>query len=152
MKDSKYIFKENKTLLFRLTDRRVSLRIMKNKNHARTRIQTHKCNHTHIHANTQRRGMHIKTHACTRACVLACTHTHKVFFRDRRPEFVEPLATHCQGGWIQFLKQKRSYLVNLSQYRLVSEFVTVLLTLFDLFVVKYVAKCTISSYKTSVST
>ena len=26
--DSKYIFKENKTLLFRLTDRRVSLRII----------------------------------------------------------------------------------------------------------------------------
>ena len=101
--------------------------------------------------------MHVKTHACTRACarVHPHTHTHKVFFRDRMPEFVESLAAHCQGSWIQFFKQilKRSYLVNLSKYRFFFlYFVTVPLTLFDLFVVKYGAKCPTSSYKTPVST
>ena len=85
--DSKYIFKENKTLLFRLNDRRVSLRIMKK-------------NLTHIHANRQRRRMHVNTHACTRACARVYTHIHKVFFRDRRPEFMEALAAHYKGGWI----------------------------------------------------
>ena len=92
--DSKYIFKENKTLLFRLTDRRVSLRIMKQKSRAHTYTITHTYVHTHIHADTQRRRMHVKTHACTRACAPVYTHIHKVFFRDRRPEFVEPLAAN----------------------------------------------------------
>ena len=105
VKDSKYIFKENKTLFFRLTDRRVSLRIMKNKNHARnTYTNTHMQSHTHTCKHTK------TTHACkdTRmhASVCARAHTHtQVFFRDRRPEFVEPLVAHCQGGWIQFFKQ-----------------------------------------------
>ena len=60
-------------------------------------IHTPANTHTHIHECTQRH-----THA--RGPAFACTHTHKVFFRDRRPEFVEPLAAHCQGCWIQFFK------------------------------------------------
>ena len=98
--DSKYIFKENKTLLFRLTDRRVSLRIMKQKSRARVYNHTHIHSHTHIYANRQMRRMHVKTHACTRAYARVYTHIHKVFFRDRRPEFVEALAAHCKEGWI----------------------------------------------------
>ena len=156
MKDSKYIFKENKTLLFRLTDRRVSLRIMKKqKNHACTRIQTHTCNHTHIHANTPRRRMHVKTHTCTRACARVHTHTHtKCSFVIGGPSLWNHLPHTVKEAGSNYLRRylKRSYLVNLSKYRLVSEFVTVPFTLFDLFVVKYGAKCPISSYKTSVST
>ena len=109
VKDSKYIFKEYKTLLFRLTDRRVSLRIMKNKNHVRTRIQTHICNHTHTckHTKTTHAFKDTRMHAnvCSPAHTHTHTHTHKVFFGDRSPEFVEPLAAHCLGGWIQFFKQ-----------------------------------------------
>ena len=77
--------------------------------HTHIRTQTH--THTYTHA-------HKDTHARERA--LAGTHAHKMFFRDRKPEFVEPLAGHCQGGWIQFFKKrlkKRSYLVNISTYR-----------------------------------
>ena len=70
-----------------------------------TYTNTHTQSYTYIHANTQQRRMHVKTYACTRACARVHPHTHKVLFRDRRPEFVESLAAHCQGGWIQFIKQ-----------------------------------------------
>ena len=126
----------------------------------RTRVHvykhTHAIKHRHIHANTQRH-----THACkdTRmhASVRsrASTHAHKVFFRDRRPEFVEPLAAHCQGGWIKFFKQILKTVVFSQSFEIPSFFlifVTVPLTLFDLFVVKHVAKCPTSSYNTPVST
>ena len=45
--NSKYIFKENKTLLFRLTDQKVSLRIMKQKS-----CEQHVYNHTHAFTHT----------------------------------------------------------------------------------------------------
>ena len=143
VKDSKYIFKENKTLLLRLTDRRVSLRIMKNKNHACTRIQTHTCNHTYIHAHTHRRRMHEKTHACTRACARVHTHTKCSFviggpsLWNRMPDTVKVVGSNSLRRYL-----KRSYLVNLSKYGLVSEFVTVPLTLFDLFVLNVRSHCT----------
>ena len=50
VKDSKYICKENETLLFRLTDRRVSLRIIKQKSRA------HVYNHAHIHSHTYKQA------------------------------------------------------------------------------------------------
>ena len=48
--DSKYILKENKILLFRLTDRRVSLRIMKQK----SRAHTYTITHTHTYMQTDK--------------------------------------------------------------------------------------------------
>ena len=136
VKDSKYIFKENKTLLFRLTDRRVSLRIMKQKSRAHTYTITHMHSHTHT-------CEHIKTtHACKdtymHASVCSRTHTHththtKCSFViggpslwNHLPDIVKEVGSNSLRGYL-----KRSYWVNLSKNRLDSEFVTVPLTLFD---------------------
>ena len=49
VKDSKYVFKEIKTLLFRPTDRRISLRIMKQKiTRAHVYNRTHAFTHTYM--------------------------------------------------------------------------------------------------------
>ena len=126
---------------------------MKNKNHARTRIRTHTQSHTHTRKHTK------TTHACkdTRmhasVCSRASTHTKCSFvigglsLWNHLPHTVKEAGSNSLSRYL-----KRSYLVNLSKYRLASEFVTVPLTLFYLFVVKYGAKCPTSSYKTSVST
>ena len=62
-----------------------------------THTYTHTRKHIDTHTHTR---MHKKTHACTHACARVHPHTHKVFFRDRRPEFEEPLTGHCHGGLI----------------------------------------------------
>ena len=95
VKDSKYIFKEIKLYYLGWPIGGYPCELCKKqKSCGHTRIQTHTCNHRHIHANTQRRRMHVKTHACTRACARVHTHTHKVFFRVRRPDIMESLAAH----------------------------------------------------------
>ena len=131
---------------------------MKNKTHGHTHTHiqshkhsyTHKRKHTHIHTCTQRH-----THARERA--LACTHTHtqSVLLWSEvwvcgttSPTMSKRLdPSSCLSRYL-----KRSYLVNLSKYRHFLNFVTVSLTLFDLFVVKYDAKCPTSSHNTPVST
>ena len=130
--DSKYIFKENKTLLFRVTDRRVSLRIMKQKSRAHTYTITHIHSHTHTCKHTK------TTHACkdTRMHASVCSrvHTHtKCSFVigdpslwNHLPHTVKEAGSNSSSRYL-----KRSCLVNLSKYRLDCEFVTVPLTLFD---------------------
>ena len=94
--------------------------------HTRARVYTH----THTQAKTL-----IHTYIHTQ------THIHKMFFRDRRPEVVEPLAGQCQkAGSIELFKRILKTVVfsqsfNLSKYLIFLNFVTVLLPLFDLFVV-----------------
>ena len=111
--------------------------------------QIHTQTHTHIRACTQ------KTHACTRACARVHPHTQSVLsWSDFRvcgttcrtmSKRLDP--SSCLSRYL-----KGSYLVNLSKYRLFLNFVTVPLTLFDLFVVKYDAKCPTSSNNTPVFT
>ena len=115
--------------------------------------------HTHIHANTRRH-----THACkdirsTRACARAHPHTHTHTHTKRSfviggpilwnhlPHTVKEAGSNSLSRYL-----KRSYVVNLSEYRLFLNVVTVPLTLFDSLVVKYGAKCPTSSYNTPVST
>ena len=115
VKDSKYIFKENKTLLFRLTDRRVSLRIMKQKSWAHTYTITHMYSHTHT-------CKHIKTtHACKdihmHASVCSRVHTHrKCSFVTGDPSLWNHLPHTVNEAGSNSLSRylKRSYLVNLS--------------------------------------
>ena len=88
-------------------------------------------------------------------CSRAYIHTHtKCSFVIGGPSFWNHLPHTIKEVGSNSLSRylKRSYLVNLSKYQLVSEFVTVPSTLFDLFVAKYGAKCPISSYTTSIST
>ena len=124
-----------------------------NKNHPRTRIQSHTCIHTHTCKHTKTTHACKDTHMHASVCSRVHTHTKCSFvigdpsLRNHMPHTVKEAGSHSLTRYL-----KRSYLVNLSKYRLVSEFVTVPLTLFYLFVVKYVAKCPISSYETSVST
>ena len=119
---------------------------MKNKMHAHTHTYNHMLMYTHTHTR-----MHTKTHACTRACARVPTRTKYSFvigcqsLWNHLPHTAKETGSNSVSRYL-----KRSYLVNLSKYRLVSAFITVPLTLFDLFVVKYGAKCPISSYKTSV--
>ena len=139
VKDSKYIFKENTTLLFRLTDRRVSLRIMKNKNHAHTQVYKHTHAITHTYMQTHKDdACNVKTHACTRACARMHRNTHtKCSFVIGGPSLWNHLPHTVKEAGCNSLSRylKRLYLVNLAKYRLVSEFITVPLTLLDLFVV-----------------
>ena len=97
--------------------------------------------------------MHVKTHACTRACARGHPHTNthtKCSFVIGGPSLWNHLPHKVKEAGSNSLSRylKRSYLVNLSKYRLVSEFVTVTLTLFDLCVVKYGAKC--PTYRTKL--
>ena len=81
MKNSKYIFKERILSFFRFASVRVLVN-NKNKMHARTHTDIQSYAHVYTY-------IHINTHAHKD------THTHNVFFRDRMPEFMKPLAGHC---------------------------------------------------------
>ena len=118
-------------------------------NHMNTHTHTHTQTHTHIHKYTQRH-----THARERAP--PCTHTHrKCSFVVGGPSMWNHLPDNVkEAGSIELFKQilKPSYLVNISKIPAFLNLVTVPLTLFDLFVVKYYAKCPTSSHNTPVST
>ena len=116
--------------------------------HSYTHTHTHKHTHTYTHANKDTR-----MHASVR--LRARTHTQSVLSSSE----VRVCGTTCRtmskrldpsSCLSRYLK--RSYLVNLSKYRLFLNFVTVPLTLFDLFVVRYDVKCPTSSHSTPVST
>ena len=93
VKNSKYICKEIK-LYYLECPSLVNYEKQNARAHTYTNINAWTLIYTHTHTHTNKHThtcMHTKTHACTWAW-LACTHTHKVFFRNRRPECVEPLA------------------------------------------------------------
>ena len=123
--------------------------------------------YTHTHANTQtytRKHTDTYTHTCkpthtqTYAHVRALhphKHIHNVLSRlearvcgttcRKMSRRLDP--SSCLSRYL-----KRSYVVNLSKYRLFLNFVTVPSTLFDLFVEKNGVKCPTSSHNTPVYT
>ena len=115
VKDSKYIFKENKTLLFRLTDRRVFA------NYKTKITRAHVYNHTHIHSHTHTCKHTKTTHACkdkrmhARVCSRVHTHTKCSFvvgdpnLRNHLPHTVKEAGSNSLSRFL-----KRSCLVNLS--------------------------------------
>ena len=133
VKEIKYIFKEIKLYYLGRPIGGHPCELWKTKR-TRAQLYKHTRNHTHTYTQTHKdTRMHVKTHECTRACARVHPHTHEVFFRDRRPEFVEPLAAHCQGGWIQFFKQIPKTVVFSQAFEIpifFLNFVTVALTLF----------------------
>ena len=128
------------------------MRILKDKTHARKRIQTHTQSHTLTYTDAHRH-----THACKDTRIHASvrsrapTHT-KAFFRDRRPEFVEHLPdTVRNAGSIELFKWILKSIVFSQSFEIpvFLNFVSVPLTLFDLFVVE---KFPTSPHNTHVST
>ena len=130
--------------------------------HANTRKHTHthtNTTHTHTHTHTHidiRTNQLSHTHTHTRTCVHAPTQTRtQCSFTIGGPSLWNHLPDNvgrmdpssCLSRYL-----KRSYLVNLSKYRLFLNFVTVPSTLFDLCVVKNDVKCPTSSHNTPVST
>ena len=121
--NSNYIFKERNLYHSSLCEWRTFLWIMKTHTHA------HACTHTHTQEKT---------------LIHTYIHTHKHIYTKcsfviggpslwkHLPDNVKRLhPSSCLSGF-----KKRSYLVNLSKYRIFLNFVTVLLPLFDLFVAK----------------
>ena len=141
VKDSKYIFKEIKLYYLGWPIWGYPCELWKTKITRAAHVYKH--THTQSHTHTRK---HTKTmHACKD------THTHtKCSFVIGGPSLWNHLPHTVKEAGSNSLSRylKRSYLVNLSKYRLVSEFVTVTLTLFDLFVVKYGAKC--PTYRTKL--
>ena len=133
---------------------------MKNKTHERTHTHTYNHMNTHIHTHTHaNRHTHTYTHAHketrmhARVRSRAFTHTQSVLSWSE----VRVCGTTCRtmskrldpsSCLSRYLKL--SNFVNPSKYRLFLNFVTVPLTLFELFVVKYDAKCPTSSQNTPV--
>ena len=108
--------------------------------HGNTHTHTGKPTHTHtptcMHTPTQIYTHNVLSRSEARVCGTTC----RTMSRRLDP-------SSCLSRYL-----KRSYLVNLSKYRLFLNFVTVPSPLFDLFVVKNGVKCPTSSHNTPVST
>ena len=92
---------------------------------------------THIYANRQRRRIHVKTHACTRARARVYTYTKRSFVIGD-PSLWKHLPHTVKMAGSNSLS--RFWICNSELY------------LIWLIIVKYGAKCPITSYKTSVFT
>ena len=132
---------------------------MKNKTHAHTHTHTHIQSHEHSYANTHK---HTHIHKCTqrhtlaRERALACTHTHtKCSFVVGGQSLWNHLPDNVkEAGSIELFQLILKTVVFSQSFEIPAffNFVTVPLTLVDLFVVKYDAKYPTAPHNTPVST
>ena len=125
VKDSKYIFKEIKLYYLGWPIGEHPCELWKTKRtHAHVYKHTHAITHTHTYTQTHKdTRMHVKTHACTRVCARVHPRTHtKCSFVIGGPSLWNHLPLTVKEAGSNSLSRylKRSYLVNLSKYRLFS--------------------------------